>query len=89
MDFWDKYKFALDGTHFNFNGKYEEDIEVHKMDDEDVKTFKMTLKSIGEELNMLIEPYYDDEYEYWLAGMHIDDSVKIAELMSKKGLTYE
>jgi small-conductance mechanosensitive channel len=89
MDFGDKYKFALDGSHFNFNGKYDDNIEVNRMDKEDVKTFKKILEEISEELNVVLEPYYDEEYKYWLAGMYIDESEKVTELMNKKGLTYE
>jgi len=89
MDFWDKYKFALDGTHFNYKNKYNEPISVKDMDNEDVKSFKTVLSKIAKELDMVIEPYYADEYDYWLAGMYIDDEYKIRELMMDEGLLYE
>ena len=89
MDFWDKYKFALDGSHFNYKGRYDEKISVHDMDGNDVKNFKLVLTEISKELDIVIEPYYDYEYEYWLAGMYIDESTKVSDLMNEKGLVYE
>jgi len=89
MNFWDKYKFALDGSHFNYKGRYNEKIPVHEMDNDDIKNFKAVLTEISEELDMVIEPYYDEDYDYWLAGMYIDESTKVADLMTQKGLLYE
>jgi len=89
MKNYDDYKFLLDGTNFNYNNKYNENISVNDMSDEDIKIFKSVLSEIAEELNMVIDPLYSDEYEYWYAGMYIDNDYKINELLRKKGMIYE
>lgn len=89
MDIWEDFKFIEDGTNFNYNNKYDSPISVHDMDVEDVKLFKKVYQEIAKELDMILEPYFVKEYNYWIVGMYIDKSYEIEKLKKQKGLIYE
>jgi len=82
-----EYKYLIDGTHFNFKDKYKEPIKVENMDTEDVENFIDAIRKISKELNIEINPIYQEDYKYWTAGMNED--VDVYDLFERDGLFYE